>query len=194
MKIQNYSKQCWKFIKESRNYIYFISILFLISATLGFSYPIFFTDIIKNLIEEIAGKTSGLGFFNLFLFILWNNASTAFTGVILGVLLGIVPLLFCFFNGYVLGFVMNKSSEVGFFGVLARILPHGVFELPALAISLAIGLRLGLFYFEKRKKKEKLGDKMVYIFKNSLMVFLLVVIPLLLIAAFIETCLMFVFG
>jgi len=194
MKIKNYYKQSWKFIKESRNYIYFISILFLIFTSFGFAYPVFFTDIIKNLIEDIAAKTSGLGFFELFLFIFQNNITTAFIGVISGVFLGILPLIFCFFNGYVLGFVMNKSSEVGFFGVLGRLLPHGIFELPALAISLGIGLRLGLVYFEKLKKKEKLGDKMVYVFKNTLMVFLLIVIPLLFIAAFIETCLMFVFG
>jgi len=192
--IFKYYKQLWKFIKESRNYIYFISILFLISATFGFAYPVFFTDIIKNLIEDIAAKTSGLGFFELFLFIFQNNAITAFTGVIFGVFLGILPLIFCFFNGYVLGFVMNKSSSIGTFGVLGRLLPHGIFELPALAISLGIGLRLGLVYFERRKKKERLGKKIFDNFGNALIVFLLVVLPLLLIAAFIETCLMFVFG
>jgi len=192
--MKNYYKQCWKFIKESRSYIYFISILFLISATFGFAYPVFFTDIIKKLIEEITSKTSGLGFFQLFLFIFQNNITTAFTGVIFGVFLGILPLIFCFFNGYVLGFVMNKSSSVGFFGIIGRLLPHGIFEIPALVISLAIGLRLGLVYFEKRKKKEKLGKKVIGTFKNALMVFLLVVIPLLLVAAFIETCLMFLFG
>ncbi|MFH1711509.1 MAG: stage II sporulation protein M [Nanoarchaeota archaeon] len=191
--ILKYYKQCWRFLKESRNYLYFIAILFLISTTFGFAYPIFFSDIIKNLIEDIVSKTEGMGFASLFWFIFQNNITTAFIGALLGIFLGFLPLIFCFFNGYVLGFVMNGSSSVGFFGVLARLLPHGIFELPALFISLGIGLRLGLVYFEKRKKKEKLGNKIIYTFKNSLVVFLLVVFPLILIAALIETCLMFIF-
>ena len=192
--MKNYYKLCWKYLKESRNYIYFIAIFFLISTTLGLAYPVLFTEIIKNLIEDIVSKTDGMGFFQLFWFILQNNVTTAFTGVIFGVFLGVLPLMFCFFNGYVLGFVMNGSSSLGVLGVLARLLPHGIFELPAFVVSLGIGLRIGLIYFEKRKKKEKLGKKVIDNFKNALITFLIVVIPLLLIAAFIETCLMFIFG
>ncbi|MBU3913847.1 MAG: stage II sporulation protein M [Nanoarchaeota archaeon] len=182
-------KQAWNFLREIKKYIYFIAILFLVSGVLGIAYPLLFADIIQKLIEDVVSKTEGMGFLSLFWFIFQNNSSTAFIGVLLGILVGIAPVLLCFFNGYVLGFVLNKSSSLGFFGILARIVPHGVFELPALVISLALGLKLGLYLFMKKDKKKGF----LYVAEKSLKVFLLVVLPLLLVAAFIETCLMFLF-
>ena len=35
---------------------------------------------------------------------------------------------------------------------LFRLLPHGIFELPAIFISLGLGLRFGMFIFQKEKE------------------------------------------
>jgi len=34
---------------------------------------------------------------------------------------------------------------------LWRLLPHGIFELPAVFISLGMGLKIGMFIFQKKK-------------------------------------------
>jgi uncharacterized membrane protein SpoIIM required for sporulation len=58
--------------------------------------------------------------------------------------------------------------------------------LPAIFISLGLGLKTGMFIFQK--DKIKILKKYLY---NSIKVFLLIVIPLLIIAGFIEGTLMF---
>ena len=70
--------------------------------------------------------------------------------------------------------------------VLWRIFPHGIFELPAVFISLGLGLKLGTFIFQRNKLKA-----FAEFFWNSLRVFLFIVLPLLIIAAIIEGSLIF---
>ncbi|HJX50295.1 MAG TPA: stage II sporulation protein M, partial [Candidatus Nanoarchaeia archaeon] len=70
--------------------------------------------------------------------------------------------------------------------VLLRLLPHGIFEFPAIILALATGIRLGLFWFSDNKKKE-----FVKRVEGSLRVFLFVILPLLIIAAIIEGFLIF---
>ena len=184
----NYSLS-WKFLKEIKSHIFIISLIFFGSILIGYLLPIFFVDFILNFIENVLKQTEGMGFFNLFVFILLNNISTAFFGMLAGILIGIFPVFNAFLNGYVVGFVINKTAEVSLGDILIRILPHGVFEIPALIISLGLGLRLGMFIFSKNKKKD-----LKYSLENSLRVFLFIVVPLLVIAGIIESLLMFVLG
>jgi uncharacterized membrane protein SpoIIM required for sporulation len=79
-------------------------------------------------------------------------------------------------------------AENGIF-VLWRLLPHGFFELFAVFISLGMGLKIGGFIFQK-KKINFLRDN----FLNSFKVFLFIIIPLLIIAAIIESLFIFVIG
>ena len=173
---------CWRYLKESRKYFLFVSIVFLLSVFLGFLFPVFFVDIIREFIEEILAKAGCMSFFQPFLFILQNNIITAFSGFILGIFLGVFPLVLTFLNGYVLGFVANLSVGSAGFTSLWSLFPHGIFELPALIISLGLGLKMASFIFAKNKEK-----KFMYDLKNSLRVFLFIIVPLLIIAGLIET-------
>ena len=106
-----------------------------------------------------------------------------------GILFGIYPLFATIANGFILGFVASISvSEVGFL-VLWRILPHGIFELPAIFISFGLGLKIGSFIFQKKKFKSLKNYSL-----NSLKVFVFIIIPLLIIAAVIEGALIFLFS
>ena len=182
-------KKSWRFIKETNSYFLIASVIFAASILVGYLLPVFFTDFIKEFIKNILAQTEGFNFFQLFVFILQNNLMSAFIGMIAGILLGIFPVLIASLNGYVLGFVMNKTASAGGEVVLLRLLPHGVFEIPALVLSLGLGIRLGMFIFAKKKKQD-----LVYALENCLRVFLFVVLPLLLIAAIIEAGLVVFLG
>ena len=183
-KAGNY-KLCWDYLKEGKIYFWVIIGIFLFSAVIGFLFPIFFTETIAEFIAELEEKTAGMNFFSLLVFILKNNTTSAFLGMILGLILGIFPVIMDFMNGYVLGFVSNKAVGEEGFSVLLRLLPHGIFEIPALFLSLGLGLRLGISLFMWDAKK-----KLVYNLKNSLRVFIYIILPLLIIAAIIEAGLM----
>jgi len=183
--------ETWNFIKESRNYLLTALFLFLASAAIGFIFPVFFLDFIKKFIEELAAKTAGMNFFQLFLFIFSNNMQTAFLGLFLGAGLGIFPLIINLFNGYILGFVANSVVASSGAFVLWRLLPHGIFEIPALILSFGLGLRLGMFMFGKKGERKK---DFIYNLVNSFKTFLYVILPLLLIAALIEAGLIAILG
>lgn len=177
-------KELLKYAKDSRNYLFAIILIFFIFSFLGYFFPIFFVDEIKKMLLSLTEQTKNFGFFRMWSFIFFNNIKTSFMGMILGVFFGIFPILVSLVNGYVLGFVMRLSSEKLGFKTILAILPHGIFELPALFISLGLGLKLSTILFRKKEKK-------IYYIKNSLKIFLYFVVPLLLIASIIETLLIF---
>lgn len=149
-----------KDLKKIKLYFLFSLILFFFVSFIGLTLPIFFEEQILKLIEELIKQTQDLGFFEIIWFIILNNAKSAFFGIILGIFLGIFPIAVIILNAYILGFVANKSIVVGGFFVLWRLLPHGIFEIPAILISTALGIRLGIglmknciFYYNKKAKE-----------------------------------------
>ena len=180
------------YIKKSKNYIGFSLIVFFIMGFIGYLFPTLFKEQILNLIKELIEKTEGLSGLELIKFIFINNLRSSFFAMILGIFLGIVPFTVILVNGYILGFVAKvTTNEIGFL-VLWRLLPHGIFEIPAIMISVGIGIKLGLFLFVykgKNRKKEFLKG-----LKDSLRVFIFVIIPLLMIAAIIEGGLIWLLG
>jgi stage II sporulation protein M len=183
---ENYKKS-WKYIKESKKFIWAITILFFISAFIGFVFqPPEIVSTILKYIEEILAKTGDMSTFQMIFFIFFNNLNIAFMGVIYGFAFGIFPILSILVNGYVVGYV--SSSAIDSSGILAllNLLPHGIFELPAIFISFGMGIKFGTFVFYK-KKMESFKE----FFINSLRVFIFIVLPLLIIAAIIEGFLIF---
>jgi stage II sporulation protein M len=174
------ARESLNYFRESRQFIYAVILIFLASALFGviFSNNLGFID---KYLKEIVDKVSGLSVGGLILFILQNNIQSAFFGLLLGIVLGIFPVITSIVNGVIIGYVMKGVWLNSGFGDFWRILPHGVFELPAVFISLALGLRLGMFIFSNEKRKE-----LVYRLKNSLVIFFMIVLPLLIVAAIIE--------
>lgn len=186
---KNYSLS-WKYIKESKSYLLFILLLFLFSFVIALFYqPPEIVEIIKKFIEELLRETQGLNTWQMIIFILDNNLKSSFIALILGIFLGIFPVITAFSNGYILGFVAEKVVKVEGGFVLWRLFPHGIFEFPAIILALALGVKFGMFWFSKEKKKEFLIR-----LENSLRVFLFVILPLLIIAAIIEGILITLLG
>jgi len=187
-RINNYIYSNFKFglqyIKSLKNYCLIILFLFLLISFFGFFFPYFFKEQIINLITELLEKTKNLGTLELISFIITNNIKSAFFGMIFGVFFGIISLGVIIVNGYVLGFVMKETVNLEGFSVLFRLVPHGIFEIPAVIISLALGLKLGMFLFVY-KGKNKSKEFIIWL-KNSIRVFVFVIIPLLVLAGIIE--------
>jgi stage II sporulation protein M len=181
-------KKSWRYIVESKKFIFFIIGLFFAFVLIGFLFPIpdFLYNEILEFIREILEKTENLSQSEMIWFIISNNIQSSFLGILFGFIYGIFPLIIAIANGYVLGFVSSMSVESVGVASLLKILPHGIFELPAIFISLGLGLKFGTFMFQKNKAKNFRN----YLI-NSLRVFFLIIIPLLIIAGIIEGTLIF---
>jgi len=171
------------YIKESKNYIYFGIGSFIVFLVLGFifSQELSFLD---KYIEKIfieADKREG---FDLMMYIFMNNLSVAFYNVVFGVVFSIFPFLNSVANGGVMGYVFSKVYEIAGVYEFWRIIPHGIFELPAIFIAFGLGIKNGLFLFSKKPFVE-LKRRLF----NSFKVLVYILLPLLFTASIIETLL-----
>lgn len=215
-----------KDLKKIKLYFWFSFFVFFLIFIVGMMLPVFFEEKILELIKELIKQTETLDVFELIRFIIFNNTKTAFSGIVLGIFLGIFPLAILIINGYILGFVANKTVISEGILVLWRLLPHGLFEIPAVLISLALGLKLGIdimknsilyynkkinpiilsvtmiisilffpvaffIYFILTLKEKKLRKNFYNNLVSSLRIFIMIIIPLLVIAGIIEGVLIF---
>jgi len=178
----------WNYLRELKIFILIILLLFFIFVLIGFAVPApdMLQEMILDYIHKILEQTQGLSFFELVSFIFLNNTKSAFLGMVFGIFFGIFPVIVTLVNGYFLGYVSYLSVKAGGIISLISLLPHGIFELPAIFISLGMGLKLGGVVFNKNPKK---SFKLLFI--NSIKVFVFLIIPLLIIAAIIESFLIF---
>ncbi len=196
MKKQKFSlreeyKQSWNYLKESSKFIWIIVGIFVFFVLIGAFVPLpaEISNEIFSFMKNILAQTEGMSQLQLTWFIFFNNLKSSFFGMVFGIFLGLFSIFTSLANGFVVGFIMKLSvSKIGILS-LWKILPHGIFELPAVFISLGMGLKMGGFIF-KKEKLNFLNDSL----KRSLKVFLLIVIPLLVIAAIIEAGLIVLTG
>ena len=176
-------QKSWEFIKQSKKFIYVVIGIFLLFSLIGYFIPApeSLKTQILSFIEQILNKTEGMSQLELIWYIFFNNLKSSFLGMIFGILFGIFPIISSVTNGYIVGFVSFMSVESSGISVLLRLFPHGIFELPAVFISLGLGIKLGSLIF-KRNSKKFLKEYL----KGCLRVFLTIVIPLLIIVAIIE--------
>ncbi len=178
-----------EYLYSLRFYILFVSVLFvgsIVIGYMGFLSEMFSEtlELIQQLSENIKDSTqeypSWILFLAFFIVIFLNNSFTCFLDVILGPLIGIFPMFSAFINGGLLGWFAQEEGLI----VFLAIVPHGIFEIPAFLFSAAIGLRLGREVL-KRKSERHLKKEL----KKGLVAFLMLVLPLLIIAALIESVL-----
>jgi len=119
----------------------------------------------------------------------WQNLRALILGVILGsVSFGVLGLLPLLATMGVLGFLIQVMSTQGvspWAVVLALVLPHGIFEVPALCIATAATLEIGLGLITPQRGKT-FSEALLLGLAQWLKMMLGLVIPLLAIAALIE--------
>lgn len=132
----------------------------LLAGILQFNNP---PEAISMVLQELTGVANSIkndDGLNIFSFILTNNIAAAFSVIIGGILFAISPLLSAIVHGYLLGVITGTMVHSGNgLLILPGILPHGVFELPALFFAIALGIRLGrvLWYTLKIIPKKTSG-------------------------------------
>jgi stage II sporulation protein M len=176
------------YIAEQRKYIYLVTLVFFASAVFGFISSDQL-EFLNKFLREIADKTAGLDLLEMIWFIFSNNVTSAVAGLVLGIFFGIFPFFNAIFNGTILGYVYSKAAPIAGYAVIWRLLPHGIFELPAIFISLGLGVHLGMSFFVRARFKT-IRQRM----NDSLKAFLVIVVPLLALAAIIESFLIFFTG
>jgi len=109
-------------------------------------------------------------------------------GVVAAVSFGSVPLLLLLPSMLLIGFFAAEAAFLGFSPLvflLAFILPHGIIELPAVVLATAFSLRLGASLMAP-PPGFSVGESLLLAIADLLKVFLLLVVPMLLVSAFIE--------
>jgi len=122
----------------------------------------------------------------LMLRIFAQNSVLCFAVILLGILFGIIPIVFLIYNGFILGAVIYVVSQKhGIVLVLLNILPHGVIEIPMVLLSVAIGIRLGHETIKKLLGEGAIKKTLI----DGLRIYAFWILPLLFVAAAIEVAL-----
>jgi len=170
-----------------RVYIGLSVMIFALTAVMGYFAASMDTELASSMLQElemlkwIMNQPPVMIMIIIFL----KNFMACIMSVLLGLGLGILPLLVVVTNGFMLGVVSyNVLQKAGPLYLMAGILPHGIIELPVVLVSIAVGFRLGYLV-----ALSIFGEKADIVKETKVAIHLLIyrIMPLLLLAAFIET-------
>ncbi len=131
----------------------------------------------RGLMEQFVGREGFDWVFRL----LGRNLVVSYLTMCLFSAFGIVPVTVALFNGLILGWVIIKATGVMDSGIAILLVPHGIFEVPAMMIGWGVGIWRGLGY-RFSTHRPSYAER----FKGANKVFLALIVPLLFIAAIIE--------
>ena len=164
-------------------------IIFSLSGTLGYFYATMRPENASTLIEIISetfGPIMEMSTPQIALYIFFHNTLLCSAAALLGVALGVVPMLFAASNGALLGMLAAVvEDKFGWTPLVVGILPHGVFEIPAMILSVAVGMKLGQETLNAALRRGD-GRRLAAEIANGLRFLAGVVVPLLVAAAAVE--------
>jgi len=163
-----------------------LSALFVLSCCFGYLMAELYPDyarkeieIMKEFLKNI--KAKDVPPIAIFLIILLNNSVKSFVAMVLGILLGVAPILFVATNGFIIGvFASVFGEELGTINFILKIVPHGIIEIPAVILASSYGVWLGIEFLRDRKN---IDNHM----RKAIDKFFKIVLPMLTVAAAIET-------
>ena len=173
--IINHYQQIRRDLNEVRKYILVAILIFIAGNILAILIPKLGESVISAFLGYF--KTfENKNVLELVVAVFLRNAFSAFFAILFGFLFGLVPVFGAVFNGIAVGAILNLDPS-NFF----KIIPHGLFELPAIFIAWGLGMWCagGLFHSPRFKTIK-------FRVKRSLNIYLSIIVPLLIIAAIIE--------
>ena len=161
-------------------------LLFGIGIVLGLATPTGITSLLAEDItslEELGDLLASLPLVLVVIFIFIKNASVLLLSFVLSPILCFMPITI---NGWVLAFVSSiviQEESLGY--LLAGLLPHGIFELPAFILGEAAALSFVTMVIIALFRKERRNLLLPNLKRN--LKYLMIALALLLPAAIIET-------
>jgi stage II sporulation protein M len=176
------------FDRTIKPYILVLTLIFAASFLAGTFVPSPVRRQITEMFQAMAGDYRELSGGMLFFSILVQNVMATLFVVLFGVIVGIIPAFAVGSNAFGLGVLYRQASEVsGYSKAALKVLPYGVFEIPALLIAASYGLWLGVMVVRRMRGKE--GTPLKTHMEHAFRRYFAVVFPLLVVAATIETAL-----
>jgi stage II sporulation protein M len=162
-------------------------LLFFATVTVGWVGTMQNPEIGENLMKlfekEVADQIIGKESSDIFVKLFFNNLEACILLFLGGASFGILTIFIMSLNGILIGAIMEiVHKDHSFAFVAAAILPHGVFEIPAFILSGALGILLAQSLIAEWYNGADTAEDA----KKFCRTFILFVIPLLAIAAFIE--------
>jgi stage II sporulation protein M len=117
----------------------------------------------------------------LIVLIFLRNSLAALLSIALGPFFAVVPVIGAVSNGILIGVIISHVDSTSRLSALLHLLPHGIFELPAIMTAWGFGIWRGLCYFQKNAALTSEEIR-----KKAYRTYFIFVLPLLIIAAIIE--------
>lgn len=184
-KFNAYLREIFEALLRTKNFILISAALFIFGIVLGFVIEQvspdngFFGMVLKEL-ENIGSGFGEKSVVDSVVFLFIHNLEAVLFSIISGIFL-IFPVIFILINGAVIGFFFGAANNPALF---IAIIPHGVFELPAFLTGAGVGMRLGFVIIMPEKGKTRIAC-LKDVTADALKI-LILIIPMLLIAAIIE--------
>jgi stage II sporulation protein M len=169
------------------NAIIVMFLLFFTTITVGWvgsaHNPSMGQDLLKLFEKEVAGQMDGTDSFTMCLKLFANNLQACILLFLGGASFGILTIFIMSLNGIVIGAIMEiVSKDHTALFVAAAILPHGIFEIPAFILSGALGILLAQSLIAEWYG----GEDTAVDARRFGRLFVLYVLPLVALAAFVE--------
>ena len=171
-----------------RRWILIAVCLFVVGMALGLAMPEVTTEVLDEELTALKELSKLLEPFKITtaIFIFFKNAIALLISFIFSPILCLMPVLALVVNGWLLSFISAAVIQEESLGLLlAGLIPHGIFELPALIMGEAAALSFGttvIIALISKKKRGQLPPNL----KSNLR-YLIIAYVLLLPAAIIET-------
>jgi len=188
---KDFYKDLFAFLKEKKKIVVIVAVIYLVTFLVGLLFPNFLQDYQKSTIislQQSAGNTIGSVFYTIFV----NNVFSAALGIFTGIII-VIPLALLVLNGYIFGSIIaGNAYRVSLSEIGIRFFPHGIFEIPMIILSFSLGAIIGMKILERstweRPRKRSFILAMKDYYKKAFLIFVAIIIPILAIAALIESC------
>ena len=167
-------------LKASRNFILLAVAVYCGAAVAGW---IFAGDLtfIRLQFEELARRFEGLGPLAFVARIFVHNLAASYLAMCFIALWGIIPFFMAAFNGILLGWFAGWMQGITWTQMLFFLVPHGMFEWPAMFMAFGVGMWRGMGGFFSPH-----GVSRIQRWKRANYAYFVFVVPLLFVAAIIE--------